>query len=75
MRSIAAHGLRKATFVSPDRETAVYFARSRSLWNGERAVIVEGEGHTSKVTLDRSGRSECQLTHDCRAVVWKPLGR
>jgi hypothetical protein len=65
LRSIRSHGLRKGTFVTPDRDVALFFARARSRWNGEAVQILEvivGKKDVSKVTLDRSGRPEATLT-------------
>lgn len=62
LRSIKSNGLRKGTFVSPDRKTAEHFSRTRSEWNGQvPVVLVLDNPKTSPVTTDKSGRRECKL--------------
>jgi RNA:NAD 2'-phosphotransferase (TPT1/KptA family) len=62
LRSIQANGLRKGTYVSPDRNVAEHFAQSRANWNGERPIVLTlNNAVISRVITDRSGRQEAQL--------------
>lgn len=69
LRSIYAHGLRKGTYVSPDMETARWFAVERSKWNGQKPVVLLVIGHTDKVRPDRSGRNEARLITTSRSIA------
>lgn len=71
VRSIEANGLRKASFVTPDRTTAEGFARDRAGWNGRQPVVLAVKltpKEVSPVTLDRSGRRETQTRVVARNV-------
>ncbi len=74
LRSIDATGLRKGTFVSPDSETANWFAAKRAQWNGQDAIVLSVSGPVSSLRQDRSGRWECCLLANTKPTQTAPSG-
>lgn len=62
LRSIATHGLRKGTWVTPDFIVAQKFAEARSKWNHHKAIILWSDGKTGPISIDKNGQREAQLS-------------
>ena len=59
--SIRQHGLRKGTFVSPERGVAREFACERAGWNDRRPIVLRVEDGHLPIKKDRAGRPEARL--------------
>lgn len=64
---IKLDGLRKGTWVTPDRAVAVQFAVSRAEHLHSRVVLLEVRAKVGPVRNDRSGRPECLIN---KTDVW-----